>query len=671
MRLLRWIRGAATKPIQLSVDAELTFAADDSERKRPRVSIRAYGGGPVNVAGYFRPIVIDLSGLRAKKSIPLLLEHDRERPIGMIAPRITKHEVSATGEITGEDEHANKVITHARNGFEWSASVGVWPNSIEWVDAGKAAKANGKTLTGPVGIIRSGSLGEISLVTIGADETAAANVAASAGKETAMEFNEFVASLGASADNLTPEQKDRLLALFEASAASGSQDKPDASSASGADLEAELAALRKRAAEEMARIAAVQAAAVGHPDIAAKAIGEGWDVDRTRLECRVKDLESIKVNRGSGAADKPDVLAAAIRLGSAEPESQVAASYGNNDELLSEARKLRRMTLRGLVQRVCAMDGRECPALSDSVDDWVRAAFGTHTIADLLSNVANKMLQDSFLAVPTAARIIAKKLNANDFKTHTGVRLHGSAAMREVGEGGEFKQKRLEDTKFTFAVKTFGEMIGLTRQQWINDDLNAFTAIPMMIGRGAANVIEQTLFELVIANTGDFFASGNSNYIEGAATTPSLDGYQAATEAMAQFTDKQGVPINVRGRYVLIPPQLWSKAQEMFISDMLIATGLASTSSKTRDPASNVFRAMYEPIMTPYLASKPKEWYLLADPTGPAAAFGIAYLNGNETPVIEEVAPGPEYLGRVWRGYIDFGVCQIDPQGGVKSKGEA
>jgi hypothetical protein len=51
------------------------------------------------------------------------------------------------------------------------------------------------------------------------------------------------------------------------------------------------------------------------------------------------------------------------------------------------------------------------------------------------------------------------------------------------------------------------------------------------------------------------------------------------------------------------------------------------------------------------------------------AAFGIAYLNGSEVPVIEDAPLPGNVLGIGWRGYLDFGVCQVDSNGGVKSTG--
>jgi len=52
------------------------------------------------------------------------------------------------------------------------------------------------------------------------------------------------------------------------------------------------------------------------------------------------------------------------------------------------------------------------------------------------------------------------------------------------------------------------------------------------------------------------------------------------------------------------------------------------------------------------------------------AAFGVAYLQGVQLPIIEQVDPEPNRLGTMWRGYLDFGVCQVDHRGGAYSVGD-
>jgi phage major head subunit gpT-like protein len=237
--------------------------------------------------------------------------------------------------------------------------------------------------------------------------------------------------------------------------------------------------------------------------------------------------------------------------------------------------------------------------------------------------------------------------------------------MKKVDNGGEITHGTLGDDTYSYSVDTYGRMIGLTRQDMINDDLGAFMQLPQMFGRGAALAVEQAFWTLVIANTGSFFAAGNGNYIDGATTNLSITGLTLGEQKLEEQTDSDGNPVLVRGRYLVIPPALTGIAQQLFTSTAIIA-GTATAAQGN----ANIHAGKYEPLSTPYLKAAAKAWYLFGDPMD-VAAFGIAWLNGVETPTVEEVAVSGEYLGRAWRGYIDFGVCQLDKRGAVKSKGEA
>jgi hypothetical protein len=45
----------------------------------------------------------------------------------------------------------------------------------------------------------------------------------------------------------------------------------------------------------------------------------------------------------------------------------------------------------------------------------------------------------------------------------------------------------------------------------------------------------------------------------------------------------------------------------------------------------------------------------------------VAFLNGQEEPVVESFDPAPDQLGMLWRGVYDFGCARVEPRGGVKS----
>jgi len=86
--------------------------------------------------------------------------------------------------------------------------------------------------------------------------------------------------------------------------------------------------------------------------------------------------------------------------------------------------------------------------------------------------------------------------------------------------------------------------------------------------------------------------------------------------------------------------------------------------------ANNPHANKYEPVVSEYLTGNGavSPWYLVADPMD-VPAFGVAFVRGQQTPVIEEAAPDPKYLGTLWRGYFDFGVALLDPRGAVRANG--
>lgn len=174
--------------------------------------------------------------------------------------------------------------------------------------------------------------------------------------------------------------------------------------------------------------------------------------------------------------------------------------------------------------------------------------------------------------------------------------------MREIGPTGELAHGTLAESAYTFAVKTYGRIFGLTRQDLINDDLGAFEEIPRMIGRGAAIVVEEAFWTLVLANTGSFFGAGNGNYQEGATTYLAIASLGTAVTLMRKMEDPQGHSIAVVPKFLVVPPELETVADALFTSTnvvVAVATGAATDVV----PESNPFRGKYQPLVVPHLSS--------------------------------------------------------------------
>jgi hypothetical protein len=215
-------------------------------------------------------------------------------------------------------------------------------------------------------------------------------------------------------------------------------------------------------------------------------------------------------------------------------------------------------------------------------------------------------------------------------------------------------------------------MYQITRQDIINDDLGAFADLPQMIARGCALKIEDVAWTLVLANTGSFFSSGNSNYISGASSALSSTSLGTAVKTMRQQADANGDPILVEPKTLVVPPSLEKTADELFVSTNLVAAG----NTDLLQPGGNVYGGKYRPLVVPHLENSnytgysSTAWYLFGDPSD-VAAFGLAFLNGQQGPTLESAEAEFNTLGMAFRGFCDFGTCQVDSAGAVMSKGAA
>jgi hypothetical protein len=61
----------------------------------------------------------------------------------------------------------------------------------------------------------------------------------------------------------------------------------------------------------------------------------------------------------------------------------------------------------------------------------------------------------------------------------------------------------------------------------------------------------------------------------------------------------------------------------------------------------------------------------LSNPTTDVSGIQIAFLDGQQTPIINQSETAFNTLGMQMRGYFDFGVALQDPRAIVKVKGEA
>lgn len=680
---------AQVLPLQAADDG------DDKKKTRNVVIDPAYSGGKLHLPNFYYPVVADLKGVKVARRVKILADHkaDKDHLLGNVNKRdvtITK-KIAMKGEIYAsvDTPAIREVLQFVDAGHEWEASIGAQIHKMRFIEKGEKLSANGRMFEGPFYHAVKTTLNDISFVVFGADDKTVIKVAASAAllaEENGMEFEKWLKAMGLALDDLSDEQVVKLQAKHEEEMKASKKDPeptppPEPKATPEPEPKDDVGEIKAQLTE-LQRRDDIRAVAGEFNEIAAKAISENWTPDKAKgeveLEKKRQELEAKyapmpALHVGDNAPATSDILEAGLRLGSSESDEVIAKEY--TPEVIEKARTIRGIGFKQLFAMAIQLEGGRVPGMDASDNEWIRAAFSTTSLPGILGNTANKSMMQAYNAVPSAAKTIAKKLSANDFKTHTGYRLTGDSKFEQVGPDGELKHFTVGEESFTFSVNTFGRMIGITRQSFVNDDLGVFTELPATLGRGAALAVEEAFMTLVLANANAFFHANNNNLETGAGSALGDAGLTAAVLALSKQTDADGNPVLIRPKYLLVPPELEGIANQIYDSAILIVSALGATNAKEVQGDANTHKGKYIVVPSPYLSQtgyhanvSTTAWYLIGDPAD-IATWGIAYLNGNESPTVEEVTPDPQYLGRMWRAYLDFGVSQIDPKASVKNDG--
>ncbi len=286
----------------------------------------------------------------------------------------------------------------------------------------------------------------------------------------------------------------------------------------------------------------------------------------------------------------------------------------------------------------------------------------------VLENVLHKMLLASYATVPDTWRRFCQVGTVTDFRDHKRLRPGSLSKLDKVGENGELKTKALVDAKSEkIAADTKGNIINVSRNMIINDDLGYFSRLTSDLGKAAARTIEIDVYALLALNSGNgpvmadgntLFHANHSNIITGAA--PSVASFDAIKVKMAQQKDHNNNDILDITPSILLLGVHQSAAADA-VNDSLYDPDAANKLQK-KNTSYKTFRDL---VSTARIIGN--EQYAFADPSV-LPVLEVAFLNGVQTPYLEQ-EQSFQQLGLQWRVYTDYGVGAIDWKGAVKNPG--
>jgi ATP-dependent protease ClpP protease subunit len=291
---------------------------------------------------------------------------------------------------------------------------------------------------------------------------------------------------------------------------------------------------------------------------------------------------------------------------------------------------------------------------------------GTGDFPILLENTLHKIVQAAYLTTPDKWSRFCGKTTVSDFRAHNMYRRGTFGVLDTVDENGEFKQKPIPDgAREKLTATTKGNIVAISRQAMINDDLGAFSDIATDLGRAAKLTIEVDVFAYINSNpnTGDgfaFFSAQHGNLkTPGAPPTPSE--IDAVRQLMASQKDLSG------NDFLEISPSV-------FLGPLTLGGQARVSNGSQFDPETanklqrlNIALGVFTDIVdTPRLTGTP--WYAFAD-KDVAPAIVVGFLDGVEEPFLDS-EEGWRIDGLETKVRLDYGVAGVNPQSAVKDAGQ-
>lgn len=295
-------------------------------------------------------------------------------------------------------------------------------------------------------------------------------------------------------------------------------------------------------------------------------------------------------------------------------------------------------------------------------------AASTGDFPNILENILYKVLLAQYAVTPDTWRIFCKVGSVSDFRVNKRYRMGTFGSLSALNELGEFTNKSIPDSeKQSLTAATKGNIIGLSRQAIINDDMGAFDTLATMFGRAAALSIEVDVYALLASNAGlgplmtdglTLFHATHNNLTTGAAIGAAA--IDADRVAMASQKDPSGNEVlALRPTTLLLPVGLGGTARQINNSQYDFDT-------TNKFQIANRVGGLFQQIVDSPRVTGTRR-YLFADP-GVAPTIEVAFVDGQQQPFMD-MQQGWRVDGVEWKVREDYGVAGIDFRGAVTNAG--
>lgn len=368
-----------------------------------------------------------------------------------------------------------------------------------------------------------------------------------------------------------------------------------------------------------------------------------------------------RVTVGCEARDfRREALIAAVALRANSPAvkdlSAGAVEQGN---------KLRKFSIVELARQCMADEGIDTRYMTaEEVIDGVFKRQSSSDFPYVLAAVIDKSLMGAYAQQPKAYTDIAIGTSVSNLRTRYPTILSGLVDLAVVAEGADYPVQALLESRESYSVAKRGQIIALTKEALIKDDLGAFARIPQAMADAAIRAENSVVFGLLNANAAmsdgvALFHASHANLIAAGGGAPSATTLSATDTLIALQTGKNAELLGLMGRVLVVPRAIYHTTAQLFSPRYVPTAATGVLAGNLAD-----LKVVTHPVLDSGSATA---WYLLCDPS---QAPIIEYATPNDVASLS-VAEEDGFTNDTKRYKVShwFGAGVVDFRGAAKNPG--
>lgn len=331
---------------------------------------------------------------------------------------------------------------------------------------------------------------------------------------------------------------------------------------------------------------------------------------------------------------------------------------------LKEGSDMRGLSLIDMARECIEIAGVKTRGMSkrEIAEAGLNIRSGMHSTSDfpiILGNTVNRVLRAEYDIQERTFSKWASRGTAKDFREMSRASLGEVGDFKEVKEGGEYEYTSLGEGQEKYKVVKFGQIVAITWETLINDDLDAFSRVPRKIAAAAARKQSDIVYAILtgshlMADNVQLFHATHKNLATGAAISiESVTAMRKLIRNQKGLNDKDF--LSLTPKYVIAGPDSEQAALQFFSSNYV-----ANTAGNV-----NVWNGSVEPIIEPRITGN--AWYFAASPSM-IDTVEYSFLEG-EGELFTEQRNGFDVDGLEIKARMVFGAKAIDFRGLAKNPG--